>query len=95
MKTILALFFALSLVITPLAVAGGLGSADSDFMFGDVQEASAVTMSAEEMEGTAAKLLIIYFLIKDSINIKNNTFNNILNNVNIKCDSTSICKTSS
>ncbi|HSE84069.1 MAG TPA: hypothetical protein VLB01_05945 [Thermodesulfobacteriota bacterium] len=73
MKTILALFFVLSLVVTPLAIAGGLGSADSNFVFGDVQQASAVTMSGEEMESTAGMGLlfdniIIGVDIKDTLN---------------------------
>ena len=84
MKTILALFFALSLVITPLAVAGGLGSADSEFMFGDVQEGTAVTMSADEMEGTAAQLLTLLVGIGD-INILNDSVKNILNKSNVLC----------
>ena len=86
MKTILALFFALSLVITPLAVAGGLGSADSEFMFGDVQEGTAVTMSADEMEGTAAQLLTLLVGVKTGdINVLNNSIKNIGNNSNILC----------
>ena len=86
MKTILALFFALSLVVTSLAVAGGLGSADSDFMFGDVQEASAVTMSAEEMEGTAAKLLIWVISIQTGkITFLKDSFKNIGDNSNVGC----------
>ena len=69
MKTILALFLVLSLVITPFAIAGGLGSADSKFMFGDAQQASAVTMSGEEMSETEGQLLDVFAPINIGVSI--------------------------
>jgi hypothetical protein len=51
MKIGLALLFMLSLVFSPLAMAGELGSADSNFLFSSDQVA-ATTISAEEMQST-------------------------------------------
>ena len=69
MKTILALFLVLTLAVTPFAVAGSLGSADSNFMFGDAQEATAVPMSDAEMEGTVAQLINIAIAIPVNLGV--------------------------
>ena len=54
MKIILALLFVLSLVFSPLAMAGDLTSSDSDFLFKDNKIASK-TISSKEMKETQAK----------------------------------------
>ena len=62
MKIILALVFMLSLVFSPLAMAGELGSADSGFLFrNDKVEATKVeakTISDKEMRETQGRALV-------------------------------------
>ncbi len=53
---VLVLLVAGILFLSPLAMAGDLGSADSDFLFSSEQVA-ATTISSEEMQSTQGQLL--------------------------------------
>jgi hypothetical protein len=54
----LVLVLLVSIVFSPLAMAGELGSADSDFLFSSDQVA-ATAISAEEMQSTQGQQLIV------------------------------------
>jgi hypothetical protein len=56
MRSILALVLAVSLFVSPLAMAGGLNSSDSGFLFSKDQ-VSSITISDQEMQNTEGKLL--------------------------------------
>ncbi len=70
MKTILALLFALSLVVTPFAISGELSSADSNFVFEEAQEVTATTISDEEMEETLGEGSLLQV---GNVNVGNNS----------------------
>jgi hypothetical protein len=62
MKSILALVLGVSLFVSPLAMAGGLSSTDSGFLFkGD--QVSATTISSQEMQSTQGQALVSDTLI--------------------------------
>ena len=56
MRSILALVLAVSLFVAPLAIAGGLSSTDSGFLFSKDQ-VSSTTISDQEMQNTEGRLL--------------------------------------
>ena len=56
MRSILALVLAVSLFLSPLAMAGELGSGDSGFLFSKNQ-VSVTTISDQEMQNTEGRLL--------------------------------------
>ena len=60
MKNFFALALAVALFISPVAMAGELSSADSDFLFSTEQVAS-TTISAEEMTTTAGQGINVNF----------------------------------
>jgi hypothetical protein len=84
MKSILALVLAVALFAAPLAIAGGLSSSDSGFLFNGNQ-VSATAISDQEMQTTQGSSLTANLL----------NFSNILNNpktdVNVSDNNTNIC----
>lgn len=82
MRSILALVLALALFATPLAIAGGLSSSDSGFLFSKDQ-VSATAISDQEMQTTQGSSLTL------------NLFSGVLSNpkadVNVSGNNTNIC----
>jgi hypothetical protein len=60
MRSISALVLGVSLFVSPLAMAGGLSSSDSGFLFSKDQ-VSATTISSQEMQSTQGKQLSSFF----------------------------------
>jgi hypothetical protein len=79
MKGLLVLVFLLSLVVSPLAMAGELGSTDSSFLFGKDQ-ATATTISDQEMQETNGELLTVIV-----------AGNEIIKNVNVDVKDINVC----
>ena len=66
MRSILVLILGVSLFVTPLAMAGGLSSSDSGFLFkGD--QVSATTISSQEMQSTQGKQFFDFSFLAGAI----------------------------
>jgi hypothetical protein len=82
MRSILALVLAVSMFVTPLAIAGGLSSSDSGFLFKSSQ-VSATAISDQEMKGTQGSFIallagILGFNVNDISGSGNNVCFNLL-----------------